>query len=101
MYAEHLVVFLHNHAFTFLLMGVAAALGAIADLEFPLAGLFGLATFLLYCWLPFYVYRSMRVVYGNGRTMTLLKFFTLSTIYFVLLGLTMLGGLVYTMYQLS
>ena len=31
--------------------------------------------FLLWCYLPWYVYRSMRVVYGEGRFKTLLKFF--------------------------
>jgi hypothetical protein len=40
-------------------------------------------------------------VYGNGRALTLLKFFTISTIYFLLLGVTMMGGLVFTMYGLS
>ena len=101
LYAEHLVLFLHNHAFTFLLMGVAAILSAISDLGFPFAGVFGFAAFLAYCWLPFYVYRSMRVVYGNGRALTFLKFFTISTIYFLLLGVTMLAGLVYAMWSLS
>jgi hypothetical protein len=57
--------------------------------------------FLLWCWLPYYVYRSMRVVYGNGRALTLLKFFAISMIYFVLLGVTMLGGMLFTMYGLS
>lgn len=101
LYAEHLVLFLHNHAFTFMLLGITAVLGAVAALEFPLAGLLNLASFLLWCWLPFYVYRSMRVVYGNGRALTLLKFFALSTIYFVLLGVTMMAGLLFTMYGLS
>jgi hypothetical protein len=101
LYAEHLVVFLHNHAFTFLLLGVTAILNEIAELEFPLAGTLYVVMFLMWCWLPYYVYRSMRVVYGNGRVLTVLKFFTISTIYFVLLGITMLGGLVFTMYGLS
>jgi len=57
--------------------------------------------FLMWCWLPYYVYRSMRVVYADGRLRTLLKFFSLSTIYFVLLGLTMLFGLVFTALSLS
>ena len=101
LYAEHLVLFLHNHAFTFLLLGFTAILGSIAALKFPLAGLLSLATFLFWCYLPYYVYRSMRVVYGNGRMLTLLKFFALSTIYFVLLGVTMMAGLLFTMYGLS
>jgi Protein of unknown function (DUF3667)/Domain of unknown function (DUF4286) len=101
LYAEHLVVFLHNHAFTFLVLAVTAVLNEIAEFEFPLSGVLYFVMFLLWCWLPYYVYRSMRVVYGNGRALTLLKFFTISTIYFVLLGITMLAGLIYTMYGLS
>ncbi len=101
LYAEHLVVFLHNHAFTFLLLGVTAILNEIAELQFPLASAIGFLMFALWCWLPWYVYRSMRVVYGNGRALTLLKFFAISLIYFVLLGVTMLAGLLYTMYGLS
>jgi hypothetical protein len=101
LYAEHLVVFLHNHAFTFLLLGFTAVLNEIAELKFPGAGVLNVVMFLLWCWLPYYVYRSMRVVYGNGRALTLLKFFTLSAIYFLLLGVTMMGGLLFTMYGLS
>ena len=101
LYAEHLVVFLHNHAFTFLVLAVTAVLNEIAELEFPLSGVLYFVMFLLWCWLPYYVYRSMRVVYGNGRALTFFKFFAISTIYFALLGITMLGGLIYTMYGLS
>jgi hypothetical protein len=101
LYAEHLVVFLHNHAFTFLLLGFTAILNELAELGSPLAGALNVVMFLLWCWLPYYVYRSMRVVYGNGRALTLLKFFAISMIYFVLLGVTMLGGMLFTMYGLS
>jgi hypothetical protein len=101
LYAEHLVLFLHNHAFTFLLLGVTAILTKLADLKLPLAGLFGLVAFVLWCYLPYYVFRSMRVVYGEGRIKTTLKFLSLSMIYLVLLGVTMLAGLAYTMYSIS
>lgn len=101
LYAEHLVLFLHNHAFTFLLLGSASVLEEISRLEFPLAGLFDIATYVLWFYLVYYVYRSMRVVYGNGRALTLAKFLAIATIYFVLLGATMLGGLLATMYRLS
>jgi len=101
LYAEHLVVFLHNHAFTFLLIAVGLCMSALSNLEIPGTGLLTFLTFLLYCYLPYYVYRSMRVVYGEGRFRTLLKFFTLSTIYILLLGFTMLLGLVITMLSLS
>jgi hypothetical protein len=101
LYAEHLVLVLHNHAFTFLLHAVTAILNEIAELRFPLAGVLSFVMFLMWCWLPYYVYRSMRVVYAEGRLRTLLKFFTLSTIYFVLLGITMLIGLMVAALQLS
>lgn len=101
LYAEHLVLFLHNHAFTFLLIGVAQVLAWVADLKFPLSGLLGFAVFLMYCYLPYYVFRSMRVVYGEGRIRTTLKFLSISTIYVLLLGFTMLLALVYTMLSLS
>jgi hypothetical protein len=43
----------------------------------------------------------MRVVYGEGRLQTSLKFAAIAVIYLVLLGLTMLAGLVYSMLQLA
>jgi hypothetical protein len=101
LYTEHLVLFLHNHAFTFLLLGVTAILNEIAELKLPFSGAINFAMVLLWCWLPYYVYRSMRVVYGNGRALTLLKLLSISLIYFVLLGITMMGGLVIAMWGLA
>jgi hypothetical protein len=101
LYAEHLVLFLHNHAFAFLLIGVSTILDAIMGLKLPFVGVLGFVNFLLYIYLFWYVYKSMRVVYGEGRFKTLLKYFTIATIYVVLLGVTMLAGLVYTMIGLS
>jgi hypothetical protein len=101
LYTEHLVLYLHNHAFTFLLLAATGILDAIATLSTPLIGLLGFINFLLYAYLGWYVFRSMRVVYGQGRLATTFKFIALALIYFLLLGITMMGGLVYTMYQLS
>jgi len=100
LYAEHLVLFLHNHAFTFLLIGVSEILSAISDLKIPFIGILGFVNFLLYCYLPYYAFRSMRVVYGEGRFKTTLKFLSIGMTYFVLLGVTMMAGLVYAMLTL-
>jgi len=100
LYAEHLVLFLHNHAFMFLLIGAMEIINAISDLKLPYIGIVGFLNLLLFLYLPWYVFRSMRVVYGQGRWLTALKFFFLSTIYFTLLGITMFAGLVYSMMQL-
>jgi hypothetical protein len=101
LYAEHLVLFLHNHAFTFLLLAGAVALNALTSVDLPLFGFFGFLEFLLFIYLPYYVYRSMRVVYGDGRLKTALKLMALATIYFVLLAVTMLAGFVYTALALT
>jgi hypothetical protein len=101
LYAEHLVLFLHNHAFAFLLIGSSQVLDVVSELKLPLVGVLDLVNFLLYVYLFWYVYRSMRVVYGEGRFKTLLKYFTIGTLYVVLLAVTMMAGLVYTMVGLA
>jgi hypothetical protein len=99
-YAEHLVLFLHNHALTFILLGIIEILNVTASLSAPFAAVSGLVNFLLVIYLSWYVFRSMRVVYGEARLKTSLKFFVLVLIYFTLLGITMLAGLVYSMLSL-
>ena len=96
LYAEHLVLFLHNHAFAFLLIGASQVLDALSNFKVPFIGLLGFVNFLLYLYLFWYVYKSMRVVYGEGRFKTVLKYFVIGTVYFVLLAITMLAGVVYT-----
>ena len=74
-YVEHLLLFLHNHAFVFLLLLLAGLLSALLP---PLAGwISGAATLYVAC----YAYRSMRVVYGQGRGLTLGKLVVLSFFY--------------------
>jgi len=96
LYAEHLVMFLHTHAFVFLLLSVTSVIEALMILELPGIGLLGIVDLGLMLYLPWYVFRAMRVVYGEGRLRTGLKFAALSLVYFVLLGFTMLGGMLYS-----
>ena len=101
LYAEHLVLFLHNHAFLFLLLAATSILNAMPAVGLPLLGLPELAQFLLFAYLAYYLFRSMRIVYAEGRLVTAAKFTALTMIYFVLLGITMLAGFVYTALMLS
>ena len=101
LYAEHLVLFLHNHAFTFLLLAATAMTIALSKVTLPLFGLFGIMTVLLFACLPYYVFRSMRVVYGEGRLRTTLKLTAIAAIYFALLAVTMLAGFIYTALALA
>jgi hypothetical protein len=75
-YVEHLLLFVHNHAFLFLL-GMLAWL--LARLPY-VSNWVGLGVTLYIAW---YVYRSMRVVYGQGRWLTVGKFLLLAFFYFV------------------
>lgn len=101
LYAEHLVLFVHNHAFTFLLVTVTQILNTITLLKVPFIGLLSFVNFLLFFYLFYYVFRSMRVVYGERRVRTAIKFIALVSIYFHLLGFTMMAGLVYSVLSLS
>jgi hypothetical protein len=75
-YVEHLLLFLHNHAFVFLIVMLAWAAAA----RLPAAAALALrsAVFIYVLW---YVYRSMRVVYGQGRVLTFAKLVPLSFFY--------------------
>ncbi|HKD54769.1 MAG TPA: DUF3667 domain-containing protein [Steroidobacteraceae bacterium] len=76
-YVEHLLLFVHNHAFVFLLLLLA---GVVSTLLPSLSSWLDLGVTLYIAW---YVFRSMRVVYGQGRWLTLGKFALLSFFYVV------------------
>lgn len=99
-YVEHLVLFLHLHAFAFLWLAAMTVLGAITALPVPLVGLLGILNVALVACLPWYVFRAMRVVYGDGGILTLLKMTVLGLVYFMLLGITMAFGVVYSILSL-
>lgn len=78
-YVEHLLFFIHNHAMVFLL----------GTLLLPVFWLLrgGLAASLLAgavsLWLAWYLFRAMRVFYGQGRRRTLAKYLFMGGVYFV------------------
>jgi hypothetical protein len=100
LYTEHLVALLHSHAFVFLALSVTLAANAIMRLDLPLVGVLDLVNLAVMLYLPWYVFRAMQVIYGQGRVLTAIKFIAISLIYFVLLGVTMAAGLVYSMLSL-
>ena len=93
-YVEHLVFFLHNHAALFLVMILLLLTGLAARL-LPALGYvvtaFGVATAPYALW---YVYRSMRTYYGQGRALTLAKIALVSVAYVVCFMVTLLGNLI-------
>jgi hypothetical protein len=88
-YVEHLLLFVHNHAVTFLVLGVVLLLSkVVADVP----GL-NLALFVYFTW---YMYRSMRVVYGQGRMLTISKLALLAFFYLVFASLMLAATSIYS-----
>ena len=76
-YVEHLLLLLHNHACVFVVVPLAWGLSALVP---PASGLVDFAVFVYLVW---YMYRSMRTVYGQGPGLTWAKLTALSFFYFV------------------
>ena len=76
-YVEHLLFCLHNHAFAFLVVLLAVVLSAVLPFA---ATLIGWITALYIAW---YLFRSMRVMYRQGRLRTGVKLGFLSFVYLV------------------
>ncbi len=101
-YVEHLLFFVHYHAF-FFLCGIAVLMlersssmlvGTIVGSG--LKTVENILTAVLMVYVPYYLYRAMRRVYGQGRVVTLVKFSFLVVGYLVFMSLTVLGLLAYT-----
>lgn len=91
LYMEHLIVALHSHAFlclSLLLVFVAKALGDwLAPAGGAVAVAVGTAEGLLWCWMLLYLLLMQKRIYGQGWTMTLLKYSVLGICYVVLLSI--------------
>ena len=83
-YVEHLLLLVHNHACVFLTIMLAWAAIRLAH---PLASALQFAVLVYLAW---YIFRSMRVAYGQGRWLTGAKFVVLGLSY-MLFGVLMLA----------
>ena len=101
-YVEHLLFVVHYHAF-FFLGGIVIVLlellatwtsGTIAGTAFNAA--IGVMTSLFVLYIPYYLYRAMRRVYGQGRFVTLVKYSILGIAYLFSMVVTGVGLLFYT-----
>jgi Protein of unknown function (DUF3667) len=95
-YAEHLIFFLHVHAFFFSVMTLAV-LAADAAEAWPA---FNTLRGLLLWTLPVYTVIAMRRVFERSWTRTLVKALALFVAYMVVLTITLGGVFVYAMLQL-
>jgi hypothetical protein len=91
-YVEHLLFFVHFHAFFFLMLSFQILWMRLAAwLQVPEA-LAILIVVVAAFYVPVYLFVSMRRVYGQGRIITFLKYLVLLTSYILGFAATMLGA---------
>jgi hypothetical protein len=76
-YVEHLLFCVHNHAFAFLVLLLAGVASALLPFAATLIG------WLTACYVAWYVFRAMRVVYRADRVRTFAKLAFMSFVYLV------------------
>ena len=99
-YVEHLLFFVHFHAFWFLLLTLQVLWSRLITwigLNQAIAVLPIIATSF---YAAVYLYLSMRRVYGQGRILTFLKFIILNIIYSVGFAVVLLGALLLAAFAL-
>jgi Protein of unknown function (DUF3667) len=98
-YAEHLLFFLHLHAFFFSAMALVVLVAEAAEVWPALSPAASLAGLLLWS-LPVYTIFAMRRVFGRSWTRTLVKASALFVVYVVVLAITLTGVFVYAVLQM-
>ena len=91
-YVEHLLFFVHFHAFFFLILVLQILLSRLTTL-LPVPEAIGtLVIIAASFYVPVYLFISMRRVYGQGRFLTSLKYIVLTVSYLAGFTMTMLGA---------
>jgi len=80
-YVEHLLFVVHFHAFFFLILILQMLFSRLGIwLRFP-ENLVEITLVMASFYIPIYLYKAMRRVYGQGHFLTTLKFFGLNVAY--------------------
>lgn len=95
-YAEHLLFLVHYHSFFFLLNILLILVNWGAELLLPGRLPLTALTIAAYVYLPIYLFRAMRLVYGQGFWATSFKYILLGLAYLLALLITFLGLVLYT-----
>lgn len=95
-YVEHLLFVLHYHAFLFLALTLEVLFARLAGLVHLPGWVSGLAGWAVAIYIPVYLFKALRRVYGQGRAITFLKFLLLVLSYFIGLVAILLFVLLYT-----
>ena len=91
-YVEHLLFFVHFHAFMFLILTLQILIGRLNSV-LPTPEAIGILLIIAASfYVPVYLFVAMRHVYGQGRLLTTAKYVVLTVSYLAGFTLTMLGA---------
>ncbi len=96
-FVEHLLFFIHFHAFFFLILTLQILFSRLAGLLFVPAPVSILVIVAASFYIPVYLYKAMRHVYGQGHILTFGKYVVLAGAYAVGATFTMLGALLFAL----
>ena len=99
-YVEHLLFFVHFHAFFFLIMSLQILLTRLGAWIGFLDPVVTLVTVAATFYIPVYLFLAMRRVYAQGRAVTVLKYVPLTISYLVGLTLMMLGAVLIAVFSI-
>jgi hypothetical protein len=83
-YVEHLLFFLHNHAFGFLVFALVVLMTRLLP-----PAIAKWVTIIVWLYVPYYLFVSMRRVYGQGPWLTFAKLAVLSLTYLICAVITL------------
>lgn len=99
-YVEHLLFFVHFHAFVFLILTLQILFARLANLLHVPEAISVLTLVVASLYIPAHLFISMRRVYGQGRVTTFLKYIVLAFAYSAGFLVTMLGALMIAVFAI-
>ena len=96
-FVEHLLFFVHFHAFFFLLLTLQILFSRVASLIWLPEPLSVLVIVAAAFYIPVYLYKAMRHVYGQGHFLTISKYLAMSVAYSIGAMSTMFGALLFAL----
>jgi hypothetical protein len=95
-YVEHLLFFVHYHSFAFMALSVYLVIDRLAEVFEGWGLVKGITIAVLWIYIPYYLFRALRVVYGQRRVVTLAKYIILFFTYLFGLTFILIIGVAYT-----
>ena len=99
-FVEHLLFFVHFHSFFFLILTLQILFSRLAGLVWVPEPIIVLVLVAASFYIPVYLYKAMRRVYGQGHLVTLTKYIVLAVAYSAGATFTMLGATLFALVSL-